>query len=174
MRWPQWLCAVVIWLPTVWGQPGGLLSGREALELDGRAVQLMESTSVAVPELARAAAPLVENARQSVITLRSTPGQNASLAYTLLTNLRAYLALADSLPKPFPFPDEPHKQFWELRDGWNRIEAHFRALLDQKEAQLRSPDRDNLRRYAEENAKLGPPQLKRPRCLLYTSDAADE
>ncbi len=173
MRWPQWLCGVVIWLPAVWGQPGGLLSSRETLELYGRAVQLMESTSVAVPELARAGAPLVENARQAVITLRSTPGQNAGLSYTLLTNLRAYLALADSLPKPFPFPEEPHKQFSELRDGLNRIEAHFRALLDQKEAQLRSPDRDNLRRYTEENAKLGPPQAKRPRVVFLGDSITD-
>jgi len=173
MKWLQCLGVLASWLPAAWGQPGGLLSSRETLEVYGRAVQLMESTSVAVPELARAAAPLVENARQAVITLRSTPGQNAGLTYTLLINLRAYLALADSLPKPFPFPEEPHKQFSELRAGLNRIETHFRALLDQKEAQLRHPDRDNLRRYAEENAKVGPPQPKQPRVVFLGDSITD-
>ena len=49
----------------------------------------------------------------------------------------------------------------ELRDNSVRLDAHFRALLDQKDAQLRSPDRDNLNRYSEANAKLAPATSKR-------------
>jgi lysophospholipase L1-like esterase len=69
-------------------------------------------------------------------------------------NAKAYVALADSVPKPFPFPDEARKQFAELRESVQRVEAHFRALLDQKEQQIRNPDRDNLRRYSEANQRV--------------------
>jgi lysophospholipase L1-like esterase len=173
MRWFQWLCAALLWLPAACPQQRGLLSNKEASELFGRAVQLMESTSVAIPELARAGAPLVENARQALITMRATPGQNAGLTYTYLTNLRAFLFLSDSVPQPFPLPDEPRKQFSELRAGLNRVEAHFRALLEQKEAQLRNPDRDNLGRYAEANARLGLPQPGRPRVVFLGDSITD-
>jgi len=173
MRWFQWLCVALLWLPAACPQPRGLLSNKEAPELFGRAVQLMESTSVAIPELARAGAPLVENARQALITLRATPGQNAGLTYTFLTNLRAFLFLSDAVPQPFPLLEEPRKQFAELREGLNRVAAHFRALLEQKEAQLRNPDRDNLARYAEANAKVGPPQPSRPRVVFLGDSITD-
>jgi lysophospholipase L1-like esterase len=141
--------------------------------LYNRTVQLMESTSVAVPELARAGAPVVENARQAMATLRATPSQHGGLTYTFLTNLRAYLALADSVPKPFPFPEHAQKQFSELRDGYHRLDVHFRALLEQKESQLRNSDRDNLARYAEANLKLGPPQPGRPRVVFLGDSITD-
>jgi lysophospholipase L1-like esterase len=104
--------------------------------------------------LVRAAAPVLENARQAQQNLESGPAGHAGLTYDLLTNLRAYLALSDSIPKPYPFPEEGRRQFAELRDAVERIESHFRATLDQKERQLRSSDRDNLRRYADADAKL--------------------
>jgi hypothetical protein len=149
------------------------LSNKEAFDLYGRTVQLMESTAVAVPDLARAGAPITENARQALIAMRALDRQNAGLTYTFLTNLRAYLTLADVVPKPSPFPEEAARQFTELRDGLNRIEANFRALLDQRERELADPDRDRLSRYADANSKLPPPQPAKPRVVFLGDSITD-
>jgi lysophospholipase L1-like esterase len=61
----------------------------------------------------------------------------------------------------------------ELRESLDRIEAHFRALLAFKEAQLRNPDRDNLRRYAEANEKLPAPAPNRPRVVFLGDSITD-
>ncbi len=107
---------LAILAPAVYSQPTPLLPAQAESELFNRSLQLIESTSAAVPGLARAAAPVLENARAAVRNLASgTPG-NSALIYEALINLRAYLSLADSLPKPYPFPEEAHKQFEELRD----------------------------------------------------------
>jgi lysophospholipase L1-like esterase len=151
---------------------GALLPNPEALKLETRAVQLMESTGVAVPGLARAGAPALENARQSLISLETAP-QNAGQTYTFLNNARAYLAVADTVPKPFPFSEEGRRQFGELREAVDRIDSHFRALLDLKEEQLRNPDRDNLKRYAEANARLGAPSPERPRVVFLGDSITD-
>ena len=171
MRRLIWLWTVLALGPPSRAQDIALLSNRDALQLYARAVQLMESTAVAVPELARAGAPVSENARQALAAFEATAGtEHAGLTYTFLTNLRAYLALSDSVPKPYPFPEEARRQFSELRDTLSRIESHFRALLDRKEAQLRSPDRDNLNRYAGANQKLPPSQPDKLRvCFLGDS-----
>ena len=52
-----------------------------------------------------------------------------------------------TVPKPSPFPDEARRQFAELRDSVDRLQAHFRVTLDRLAIQARNPDRDNLRRY---------------------------
>ena len=75
---------------------------RQVNELCGRLGELMEAGGVAIPDLQRAAAPVIENTRQDCIQLRLLPGRGRT-TYSLLMNLRAYLALADSVPKPFPF-----------------------------------------------------------------------
>ncbi len=167
------LCAAAVGLAAAGAQAQAPLSTKEAFELYGRTVQLMESTAAVTPELARAAAPLIENARQSFLTMRALPWQNATFTYSLLVNLRAYLVLADAVPKPPAPPQEAERQLGELRGGWSRIEAHFRALLDRQEAQLRNPDRDNLRRYAEANAKLPAPQAGRPRVVFLGDSITD-
>jgi lysophospholipase L1-like esterase len=149
------------------------LSNKEAFELYGRAVQLMESTAVTVPELVRAGAPLAENARQALLTMRALGRQHTGLTYTLLANVRAYLALADAVPKPSPFPDEAARQFAELRDGLNRIDANFRALLEQREKELADPDPDRLSRYADANSKLPPPQPSKPRVVFLGDSITD-
>jgi lysophospholipase L1-like esterase len=159
---------------TLAAQPDPLLPAREALPMFERAVHLMESTTLATPELGRAGAPVIENCRTSLAALREAPGQNhAGLTYAFLANLRAYLSLGDAVPKPFPYPEEARKQFAELRDVSNRLESHFRALLDQKERGLRNPDRDNLRRYAEANAKAGAPQTGKPRVVFLGDSITD-
>ncbi len=51
----------------------------------------------------RAAAPVLENARQALMNSQNGPAGHAGLVYDLRVNVRAYLALSDSLPKPSPF-----------------------------------------------------------------------
>ncbi len=149
------------------------MSNREVLATCERAANLVESTATAAPDLVRASAPLAENVRQACLSLRNVSPQHALPTYTLLTNLRAYLALADALPKPQPVNAEALKQLGELRDLTVRWETHFTALLEQKEFLLRHPDRDNLRRYAEANRKLGPPQPGNPRVVFLGDSITD-
>jgi len=54
-----------------------------------------------------------------------------------------------------------------------KLESHFWALLDLKEAQLRNPDRDDLTRYAEANGRLGPPSPERPRVVFLGDSITD-
>lgn len=167
------------WLACFWAaaaaalaQVGALLPNQDALKLEQRATQLMESTGVAVPGLARAGAPALENARQALVNLQSAP-QNAGNVFVFLTNARAFLSISDSVPKPYPFPEEGRRQFSELRDAVDRLDAHFRALMDLKEAQLRNPDRDNLKRYAEADERLGPPSPQKPRVVFLGDSITD-
>ena len=150
-----------------------LLSNSEALALLRRIAQLMESTMLASPGMARAAGPLAENVRQALANLEGSSPQNAGQVYNLLANVRAYLALSDALPKPYPFADAARKQVTELREAVNRMDADFQALLDYKDEQARNPDRDNLRRYAEDNARLGPPSSKTPRVVFLGDSITD-
>ena len=104
---------------------------------------------------------MIESVRQSCNFLRVRAG-NGQATFSVLSNLRAYISLADAVPKPFPFPEAASKQFAELRDAAFRFESHFRALLDQKDTQLRTSDRDNLRRYAEANRRIAAPDSAKP------------
>jgi lysophospholipase L1-like esterase len=156
-----------------WAQSGGaLLSNPDALKLEQRTVQLMESTGLAVPGLARAGAPALEDARQALATLGTAP-QNAGTTFTFVSDARAYLAISDTVPKPFPFPEEGRRQFGELRDAVDRLDSHFRALLDLKETQLHNPDRDNLKRYAEADEKLGAPSPQKTRVVFLGDSITD-
>ncbi len=164
--------AVICWLAAlvVSGQDvNPLLNARQANDLFARSVQLMESTTVAMPELNRAGAPIIENARQASTTLR-TRSNNTELTYTFLTNVRAYLLLADSVPRPFPFSTEASKQLAELRDALHRTEAHFRGLMALRESQLRTADRDNLQRYGEANQML-PARTSGKRRIVFMGDS---
>ncbi len=167
------LCGGLLAAAAGLAQPAPQLADRQVEELAGRVLQLMESTKVAVPELARAGEPVAENARQALAAMRAGRLQDSGLTHTFLVNLRAYLGLADAVPRPFPFPEEARRQFEELRDARERLEAHFGALLILKERQLRDPDRDNLRRYAEANQKLGLPRPGTPR-VVFLGDSITE
>jgi lysophospholipase L1-like esterase len=149
--------------------PDALLAPKDLNQLCQRSIQLMEAGGVSVPDLHNPVAPLIENARQSCIQLQARPAASAP-TYVLLMNLRAFNALADSVPKPFPFPEAARRQFAELRDGGARLDTHFRALLDSKEAQLVTPDRDELDRYTDANRKVQPPDPKNPR-VVFLGDA---
>ena len=164
--------AVTAWAQGPAGPLSAQLSASDANLLCQRTVQLMDAGGVAIPDLQRAAAPVIENVRTACDQLqrRANAGQPT---YALLMNLRAYLALADAVPKPFPFPEAARQQFAELRDDLARMEAHFQALLDQKDTQLRSSDRDNLTRYNEANRKLPPPQAGKPRVVFFGDSITD-
>jgi len=138
-------------------QESGRLPGSEARALYRQVADLMETTSIAAPELARAGAPLIENVRQSARALSvGSTREHTGVLEKLVTNARIYLQIADAVPKPKPFAVEVRKQLSDLRDSVDRITAHFRALLDYKETVVRGADRDNLQRYAESNSELGP------------------
>jgi lysophospholipase L1-like esterase len=149
-----------------------LLTIPQVNELCSRLGSLMEAGGVAISDLQRAAAPVIENTRQNCIQLRARPGR-AEMTYSLLMNLRSYLALADSVPKPFPFPEAAQKQLAELRDDATRLDTHFRALLENRERQLLSADPANLERYAEANRKLGSPSPAKPRVIFFGDSITD-
>jgi len=135
--------------------PNALLSNAAVNQLCTRSLQLMDVGGVAIPDLQRASAPVIANVRGACDQLQFRGGF-APATFALMQNLRAYLELADVVPKPYPFPDAARMQLAELRDSAGRLDTHFRALLESKEAQLRQPDRDNLARYKEANTKLAP------------------
>ncbi len=131
---------------------------RQAQQLFEEIVDLMEASAIVVPELARAGAPLAENARQDARALALRPGrEHVGVLYRFLTNAKVYLQLVDALPKPPTFSADVRKQVESLREKTDRIELYFRAQLDRRETQLRDPDRDNLRRYSEANQIDGEP-----------------
>jgi lysophospholipase L1-like esterase len=168
-----WLACFVITLSAQQPDSGqALLAGRDLLDMYQRVIQLMESTTVSVPELARAGAPLIENERQGLTNIRANPTDAVS-NYAFLTNLRAYLAVSDAVPRPFSFSADEEKQFHELRDALVRTENHFRALIELKDRQLRSPDRDNLKRYDEVDSRTLPPQADKPRVVFLGDSITD-
>jgi len=152
--------------------PEALMSSKDFNTLCLGTSQLMEAGGLAVPDLQRASAPLIENVKQSCLQLQLRPNAGQP-TYVLMMNLHAYLALADAVPKPFPFPEAARRQFAELRDDSTRLDSHFRALLDLKDRQLRSPDRDNLTRYSDANRKLQPPDPKNPRVVFFGDSITD-
>lgn len=152
--------------------PDALMPSKDVNELCLRSSQLMEAGGIAIPDLQRAAAPVIENVKQACVQIQVRP--NAGQAtYVLMMNLHAYLALSDAVPKPFPFPDAARKQFTQLRDDSTRLDSHFRALLDLKDTQLRSPDRDNLQRYADANRKLPAADPKNARVVFFGDSITD-
>lgn len=151
------ICFLTILFALTLAAQSNLMSSRDVLALEQRGLQLMESVSLLIPELSRAAAPLAENAKQSRENLIVAPGgMHSGLIHTYLVNARAFALLSDAVPKPYPFPEEGTRQITEYRALLSKLEAHFTALLQQRETALRSPDRDNLKRYSEANTRLAP------------------
>lgn len=137
-------------------QGSARLSVREAAQLTNRIADLLEATRIVMPELSRAGAPLQENFRQGITTLETTVSRNhTGVLYRMLTNARAYLQLSDTLTKPADFSEDINRQLSELRSAIQRLDAHFLATLDYREQQVLGSDRDNLRRYSDENRTVG-------------------
>ena len=148
-----------------------LLSNSEAEKLSKHVVQLMESTSAAIPELQLAAAPLVAGAGNTQSALTKQAG-SLPLTFRLVGQTRAFLAIADATPKPYPFSETAAKQFTELRDGYERLQIHLTALMASKEAEIRNPDPDNLKRYSEQNGRLTAPGAS-PRVVFLGASIID-
>ncbi|HVW86721.1 MAG TPA: SGNH/GDSL hydrolase family protein [Bryobacteraceae bacterium] len=124
-------------------------------QLATRVTQLMESTAVAVPDLVRASDSIRQLAASTAGSIARAP-QNSALLYQLMNQVRAYLSLSDSFPRPNPFPPTADQQFIELREDLQRIQHEFESTLqNQSQAvQARNSDPNNLKRYAEANTKI--------------------
>jgi lysophospholipase L1-like esterase len=138
----------------------GRLTGQQASEMIARCLQLMESTVTVLPSLKGSSVSLIADARATLQDLQRTPG-NSSATYHFLNDVQAYLHLADVLPRSADLPQEGQRQLNELHDNAGHLETYFRQLLITKEAQLRSPDRDNVRRYAAANQSMQAPTASR-------------
>jgi acyl-CoA thioesterase-1 len=149
-------------------------TAQEAQQLYGEIPGLMEATAIVVPELARAGAPLTENVKQASRSLLSGPARDhAGLVYTLLTNTKVYLQLVDSLPKPPAFSADVRRQVELLRCKSEQLNAYFRSLLQLRENQIRSADRDNLQRYSEANRDLLPTATTEQRVVFFGDSITD-
>ena len=158
------------WSQEVAGPP----DRQEAARLFREIVDLMEAAAVVTPELARAGAPLTENVRSSAETLRAgAVREHVGVIYKLLANARAYVQLVDALPKPPGFSNDVRQQLEQLRFRVDRIDLYFRSLLDQREQQLRQPDRDNLSRYRDANKLVEPPVAGEERVVFLGDSITD-
>ncbi len=138
-------------------QSGPLLGDKDAGELATRMVQLMESTAVAVPGLVRAGEPVTQSAQMTLAAMLQTP-RNPSLTWQFMNEMKAYLALSDTFPRPYPYPAAADRQYAELHEGVERFQQHFEALLTAQNTadQGRAADPNGLARYADANTKLLP------------------
>lgn len=159
---------------TVWAQAPAPLPSKDALALATRMVQLMESTAVAVPGLTQASDPLKQNALATLAALQRTP-LSAALTYQFLNQTRAYIALADSFPRPAVFPAAADQQYNELRDGLGHLQRHFEAMLQTQTQAARKvePDPNSLKHYADADSKLPPPAAKTPRVVFLGDSITD-
>jgi len=154
------------------GSPSALLSSQELIQIDTRVVQLVEATMVSTPALSRAGAPLLEDARHALNNLRFAP-RSLDATYRFLTAMRAYLALADAIPRPYPFPKTAQDQFTELRDSVARLDSHFAAAMSATDRALNGPDPDNLARYGDTNLRMQPPNPNKPRVVFMGDSITD-
>jgi acyl-CoA thioesterase-1 len=146
---------------------------KEFGQLATRMLQLMESTAVAVPGLIHASEPVRQNAEMTAAAMERTP-RNAPLTYQFMNQIKAYLALSDSIPRPSPFPAAADQQYAELREGLQLIERQFESFLETKNEveEKRDPDPNNLKRYADADSKM-PPAGKLPRVVFLGDSITD-
>jgi lysophospholipase L1-like esterase len=126
-----------------------------------------------VPGLTQASAPVKQNAEATLTSIGRTP-RNPALTWQFLNQVKAYLALADSYPRPADLPAAADRQFAELREDVARMQRHFEALLttmDQVE-QKKDSDPNGMKRYAEADAKMPPPS-KLPRVVFLGDSITD-
>jgi lysophospholipase L1-like esterase len=154
-------------------QTSPLLGDKEAGELATRMVQLLESTAVAVPGLVRASEPVTQSAQMTLAAMLQTP-RNPALTWQFMNEMKAYLALSDSMQRPYPYPPTADHQYAEIHDGVERFEQHFEALLTAQNTadQGRVADPNQLTRYSEANTKLLPAG-KTPRVVFLGDSITD-
>lgn len=142
------------------------MTDAQALTAYERCLQLMEAGGLVSPEMGRAGAPLMENMRQTLESIRFLGPRNAQLHYRMLGNLRAFLLVSDAVPRPATFPEVARRQLTELRDLSVSLEGYFLRQVESLQQDLRSPDRDNLRRFRDENLNLPQPSPQNPRVVF--------
>ncbi len=154
--------------------PNALLSPPETQITANRVVQLMESSAGTVPGLARASDVLRQNTQLTAAALAKSL-RDTTLTLQLVNDLRAYLAVADSLPRPDFFSPNSSQQFLELRDELQRLDRHFQALLIRAQIDQRASDADpnNLKRYTAANSKVLAPTPSLPRFVFLGDSATD-
>jgi lysophospholipase L1-like esterase len=154
--------------------PNALLSPAETQAATSRATQLMETTAAAVPGLVRASEPLRQNAQATAAALAKTL-RDTSLTLRFTREISAYLALADSLPRPDVFQPASSQQFLELRDILQKFNRHFEALLVKEQADVHAVAADpyELNHYAAVNSKTLPPIASQPR-YVFLGDSGTE
>jgi lysophospholipase L1-like esterase len=152
--------------------PNALLSQPETQLTATRVVQVMESSSAVIPGLARASEPLRQNTQATIAALGKAL-RDPSLTLQLITDIKAYLALSDSLPRPDYFPAAASQQFLEIRDELQRLDRHFQALLIRQQIDAHAGDGDpyNLKRYATADSKQ--PTATSPRYVFLGDSATD-
>lgn len=155
-------------------KPVGSWSINELLGRYARGVQLIESSAILVPNLSRAAEPLLAAARTAAANLASNGGsQNTLEVHRLNAALRGYLQLLDAMEKPYPLPEATGKQVDELRGLFLELDAWEMELLRRNQNALRGSDRDNFTRYREANSRLAAPNAKSPRVVFLGDSITD-
>jgi lysophospholipase L1-like esterase len=170
MKWLAALALTGLALAQTSSNSSPVLNQKDVEQLATRMVQLMESTAFIVPGLPRASEPVQQNAKLTFTALQRSPG-NAALTWQFINHVKAYLALSDSMDRPYPFPATADQQYAELREGLQRLQQHFEGLLlatNQANAN-RAADPNQTARYASANTKLPPPG-KIPR-VVFTGDS---
>ncbi len=161
-----------LWLAQASGATDPLLPAPAREALYRRTLQLMEAATVSTPELSRAGAPLIDDARQALANLHAR-SWDESFDHRFITAVRVFLELADAVPKPYPFPDAARRQMAEMRDNLTRAQASFAAALERDARALRSPDPAGVARFTDANARLGPPQPGNPRIVFFGDSITD-
>ena len=142
---------------TVPPPPAPATNDDNILQLALRMTQLMESTAVPVPGLIQASQPIKQRADTALAAMQREPA-NPVLVLDFMSQVKAYLAFADSIARPEGFPPTADRQYAELREALDRMQRRFAALLKTQilETQKRDADPNQLNRYAEANSKLLP------------------
>ncbi len=163
-------------MSSVWAQntPNTLLNPSETQSTASRVVQLMDLTSTALPGLSRASEGLRQTTQATAAALGKSP-RDASLTLQFVNEIRAYLALADAMPRVDFFPPTLSQQLSELRDDSQRFDRHFAALLvrEQEDARAAAADPYNLQKYAVANSRELTPTPSLPR-YVFLGDGATE
>jgi lysophospholipase L1-like esterase len=142
-------------------------------------LQLIESTAVAVPGLVRASEPVKQSAEMTFATMERNP--NPALLYQFINQVKAYLALSEAIPRPYPFPETADRQFAELRNDLERIQQHFEAVLQVRQVtvtlpptqtQARNVDPNNLSKYAEADSAM--PSAGKMQRVVFMGDSITE
>jgi lysophospholipase L1-like esterase len=125
------------------------------------ALVLLCACSLRAQEVASSNAALLSSAESGQLTKHVVQLMESTAA-----------AIADATPKPFPFSETATRQFTELRDGFERLQVHLAALMASKEAQIRNPDPDDVKRFAEEKGRVAAPGVN-PRVVFLGDSITD-